>query len=77
MANRDDHSASEEMPADVAAQLALVESRIARPLTDEQRDEVRDRIGRSIALGATMRAYPLTNADAPEIGFIPFRGGDR
>lgn len=75
--NHDDASVAEGALPDVAARLALIEARIERPLTEEQRDEVRARIARSIALGVAMRAYPLTNADEPEIALVPFRGDDR
>lgn len=77
MATRDDDSDSEGMLPDVAARLGLIETRIAQPLTEEQRDEVRNRISRSIALGVALRTYPLTNADEPEIGLDPYRGNDR
>lgn len=71
-----DRSESEAVPPDVAARLAMIEARLAQPLTNEQRDEVRTLIARSIALGVTMRAYPLTNADEPEIALTPYRGAE-
>jgi hypothetical protein len=67
----------EGMPLDVAARFAIVEHRMERPMTAEQATEVRNRIARSIALGVALRAYPLTNADEPEIALVPFRAGDR
>lgn len=72
-----DHSDTEAIPPDVSARLASIEARIERPLTEEQRAEVRARIARSIALGVALRTYPLTNADEPEIALAPFRGEDR
>ena len=72
-----DHSDSEGIPHDVDAQFKMIESRIEHPLSDEQAEEVRNRIGRSIALGVALRSYPLTNADEPEIELVPFRGADR
>jgi hypothetical protein len=77
MATERDHSASEGVPPDVVARLGVVEARLKKPLTEEQRDEVRGRIARSIALGVALRAYPLTNADEPEIAMAPYRGSDR
>ena len=68
---------SDSVPADVEARLAMIEQRIAHPLTEAQVDQVRNRIARSIALGVTLRRYPLTNADEPEIALDPFVGGDR
>ena len=72
-----DDSEAEAIPRDVAARFASIETRIAQPLDDGQADEVRNRIARSIALGAALRMYPLTNADEPEIALVPFRGGER
>ena len=72
-----DHSDIEGIPGDVQARFALIEQRIGHALTETQADEVRARIARSIALGVVLRAYPLTNADEPEIAFDPFLGGER
>jgi hypothetical protein len=69
-----DRSASEGVPPDVAARLGMIEARLEKPLTEEQRDEVRGRIARSIGLGVALRAYPLSNADEPEIALAPYRG---
>ena len=71
------HSESEGLPADVQARFALIEQRIEQPLTEEQAEQVRSRIARSIALGVALRGYPLTNADEPEIALDPFVGGTR
>ena len=76
MATQGDRSESEGVPPDVAARLAMVEARLAQPLTDEQRDQVRKLIARSIALGVSLREYPLTNADEPEIALAPYRGAE-
>lgn len=72
-----DRSDAEGIPGDVQARFALIEQRIEHPLTETQAGEVRARIARSIALGVALRAYPLTNADEPEIAFDPFLGGER
>jgi hypothetical protein len=77
MSDEQRDSGAEGIPADVQARFAAIEQRIARPLTEEQSEEVRERIARSIALGMTLRRYPLTNADEPEIALDPFVGGDR
>lgn len=72
-----DRLETEGIPLDTAARLEVIQQRIEHPLTEEQTEQVRKRIARSIALGATMRGYPLSNADEPEIAFDPFVGGDR
>ena len=61
-------------PAVVDARLAEVIARFGAALSDEQRDQVRSRIERTLKLAATMRAAPLGNADEPEIVFAPYRG---
>ncbi len=70
-------SASEGVPADVRARFELIEQRIEQPMTEEQAEQVRKRIAQSIALAMTLRGYPLTNADEPEIALDPFVGEDR
>ena len=77
MADNQGYSDAEGIPPDVSARFAMIEARIERPLTEEQSAQVKHRIARSIALGVALRAYPLTNADEPEIALIPYRGGDR
>ena len=77
MEMNDDHSESEGTPPDVSARFALIEARIEQPLTNAQAAQVKGRIARSIALGVALRAYPLTNADEPEIALVSFRGDDR
>lgn len=72
-----DHPADEPLLADVEARLALITARIGHPLTEEQTAQVKSRIARSIALGVALRAYPLSNADEPEIALVPYRGDDR
>jgi hypothetical protein len=32
------------------------------------------RIAQTVALSPSLRTTPLTNADEPEIAFVPFRG---
>ena len=76
MAMEGDRSGSDGIPPDVAARLGMIEPRLEKPLTEEQRDEVRGRIARSIALGMALRAYPLGNADEPEIALAPYRGAE-
>jgi hypothetical protein len=77
MAQTNDHSESEENLPDVEARFAMIEGRVERPLTGEQGAQVKRRIARSIALGVALRAYPLTNADEPEIAMAPYWGDDR
>ncbi|MCA9858428.1 MAG: hypothetical protein KC438_01830 [Thermomicrobiales bacterium] len=71
------NTTTDASPGDVAARLTMIEQRIAHPLTEEGRTLVTDRIVRSIALGAALHAYPLANADEPEIDFDPLRGRRR
>ncbi len=77
MSQTNDRSESEGTPPDVEARFATIEARVDRPLTEEEAAQVKRRIARSIALGAALRAYPLTNADEPEIAMDPYFGGDR
>src|SRR6478672_4720077 len=51
MAMEGDRSGSEGMPSDVAARLGMIEARLEKPLTEQERNEVRGRIARSITLG--------------------------
>lgn len=74
MNEQSDRSESDRKKAEIDARLTMIETRLAYSLPDEQIAEVRKRIEQSIALGAVLRAYPLTNADEPEIGFVPYRG---
>jgi hypothetical protein len=55
--------------------LAELTARYGDRFGDEQRAQVRARIARSAALGEKLRATPLTNADEPEIVFVPYREG--
>ena len=77
MAQTNDHSESEATMPDVEARFAMIEARVEQPLTVEQASQVKRRIAQSIALSVALRAYPLTNADEPEIAMAPYRGDDR
>jgi hypothetical protein len=59
----------------IDARLAELTARYGERLSEVQRAQVRARIARSVALGDTLRATPLTNADEPEIVFVPYREG--
>ncbi len=74
MTTTGENNGADATAAQVEARFAMIEGRIGQPLTKQQADEVKQRIGRSIELGAALRAYPLTNADEPEIAFAPYRG---
>jgi hypothetical protein len=76
MGTSDEHTEAEVSPPDVSARLAMIEARIEKPLTDDQAAQVKRRIAQSIALGVALRAYPLSNADEPEIALVPYRGGE-
>ncbi len=77
MSTTGENTGAEGTRAQVDARFAMIEGRIGESLNQAQADEVKQRIGRAIALGETLRAYPLTNADEPEIAFVPYRGADR
>ena len=68
---------TEAVPVDVQARISMIEQRLEQPMTESQAELVRMRVARSIALGVALRAYPLSNADEPEIAFDPFVGGSR
>lgn len=74
MSQHADRSEAEVVPPEVEARFAMIEARLEQPLTDEQTAQVKNHIGRSIALGMALRGYPLTNADEPEIALVPYRG---
>ena len=60
----------------IDAQLAELNARFGDRFNDDQRAQVRARIARSVALADSLRKLPLTNADEPEIVFVPYREGD-
>ncbi len=73
-------SPSVTSPTEDPHHTAIIESRLAELVSrfgdrfdDEQRAQVRSRIGRTVALSDSLRKLPLTNADEPEIIFVPFR----
>ena len=57
----------------IDAQLAEMTARFGDRFDDAQRAQVRARIARSAALADSLRKLPLTNADEPEIIFVPHR----
>jgi hypothetical protein len=61
----------------IDARLAELTARFGDRFDEAQRAQVRARIGRTVALAATLRRTALTNADEPEIVFVPFRTGGR
>jgi hypothetical protein len=62
---------------EVEARLAVLTSRFGALLTDEQWGQVRERVATTITHGEKLRAIPLTNADEPEIVFVPYRSDRR
>ncbi|HET8524059.1 MAG TPA: hypothetical protein VFL82_12560 [Thermomicrobiales bacterium] len=60
----------------IDARLAALTARFGERLTDEEWHGVRERIARIVDQGKALRAVPLTNADEPEIVFVPYRGGE-
>jgi hypothetical protein len=64
-----------DTPNDALAQ-ALTDAAAASlsfDLSDEQRAAVLENVERHLKLGATLRAYPLQNADEPDFVFRPYR----
>jgi hypothetical protein len=59
----------------VEAMLAQVRASLRWELSEEELAVVRGRIEGSLKMAATLRAYPLTNADEPDFVFIPHREG--
>lgn len=59
----------------VEAMLAQVRAALAWELSEEEAAVVRGRIEGALKMAATLRAYPLTNADEPDFVFIPHREG--
>jgi hypothetical protein len=68
------HDANTEGVID--ARLAALTARFGERLTDEEWQGVRERIGRIVDQGNELRQVSLTNADEPEIVFVPYRGGE-
>jgi hypothetical protein len=76
-------AANEAAPAEdprhtpvIDARLADLTARFPDRFSDAQRAQVRARIARTVTLGESMRRTPLTNADEPEIVFVPYREGN-
>jgi len=67
----------EQTPPDpmVEAMLAQVRASLQWELSDDEMAQVRSRIEGSLKQAATLRAFPLTNADEPDFVFIPHREG--
>jgi hypothetical protein len=61
----------------IDARLADLTARFGDRFSEDQRAQVRARIARTVALGVSLRKTPLTNADEPEIVFVPYRTGER
>lgn len=57
----------------VEATLGVVRRQLRYGLDDEQQTGVRESIERHQRLAATLRAYPLANADEPGFVFRPYR----
>ncbi len=77
MTENSDRTGIEVATPGIDERFGMIETRITQALSAEQTALVKKRIGQSIALGTALRAYPLTNADEPEIGFRPYRSEDR
>lgn len=59
---------------ELEARLRAIETEIALPLTETQRDEVSERIRHSIDSAKKMRLVELRNRDEPASQFVPDRG---
>ncbi len=71
--NQDEQPDPRDAPV-VDARLAALVARYGERWDDRQRDQVRAKLARGVVLAARMRRTPLSNADEPEIGFVPYRG---
>jgi hypothetical protein len=60
----------------IDARLAALTARFGERLTEEEWQGVRERIARIVDQGTELRTAPLTNADEPEIVFVPYRGDE-
>jgi hypothetical protein len=60
----------------IDARLSALTARFGERLTEEEWQGVRERIARIVDQGAELRTVPLTNADEPEIVFVPYRGDE-
>jgi hypothetical protein len=70
---------SEPTPADdaiVDARYAQIAARLGNRIEPGEEAAIRRHISRSLTISATLHKTPLTNADAPEIVFTPFRTED-
>jgi hypothetical protein len=57
----------------IDARLIELIARFGDRFDDDQRAQVRSRIDRTVSLADSLRKLPLTNADEPEIVFVPYR----
>jgi hypothetical protein len=57
----------------IDARLTELVARFGDRFDDDQRAQVRSRIARTVSLADSLRKLPLTNADEPEIVFVPYR----
>ncbi|MGH2532422.1 MAG: hypothetical protein ACRDJW_08960 [Thermomicrobiales bacterium] len=76
-AGTSDEQIQELASPEVDARVAVLSSRFGDRLTDEQWTTVRERVEKTIEFGEKLRAVSLTNADEPEIVFVPYRGEAR
>ena len=60
----------------VAARFASLAARYGSAWDEGQREQVRANIERKTVLAGRLRRTPLTNADEPEIVFVPYRGDE-
>lgn len=61
----------------IEARLAALTALFGERFDDAQRAHLRRDLAREVGLGEQLRAAALTNADEPEIVFIPYRAGDQ
>jgi hypothetical protein len=57
----------------IDARLSELVARFGDRFDDDQCAQVRSRIARIVSLADSLRKLPLTNADEPEIVFVPYR----
>lgn len=65
-------AAAPEPPPTADALLALIEGSF-RALSEEEREVLRTSLALGHQANAALFAYPLTNADEPDVGFAAYR----
>lgn len=68
-----DENQSSDRDRLVVARLEQISATGGIELSQDQTDQLLDKIARLLDLGAKVRSTPMTNGDEPEIVFAPYR----